>query len=620
MSRRRAVDPRLDAGALPGSGAVIEGVDHAPLEPEHDGRAYCSPLPSPGSGRDRRIAPLVAARGGRPRLPPSPARALGRARAADGGGLHARLPRAGAGRATCPTGTSSTSTVPAACGCWPAVYEVFGTTLGVRARRRLRSSSSASCSACSSLLRPWGPLRRRRRAASSPPSSSSRRSGSPPWRGSAASPSASGRSARRRRLAGAARRSTPPADRGRAAGRRRAARRRRAALPARPRRRHGRARWRRRAVATLAAPRRRLLPRRRRPSACSPYLVHLAMAGPGNVDRGHVHRAGVRPPRRTAPAAAAVARTTSTGSSSGPATLDRAAVAVPRAAGRRRQLSAVAAAAASPAWRPAGRRRAAAPRRDAATAACSSSAAFAVGLLPQALQRADSTHLAWVSCVALRLPARRRRRAARLGAAAARTREPVAAVAVPVVLLLALVPHFTLPHLRRLRRPDVRHAARRAADRARGGRSFHYGRRDAVDAVNELLADRRRAHRARRPPVRRHRRPPQDALQRGVPLLPAPRPRRRRPATSRWTPASPTPTTPAWPTSSRAADVVDPLVDPRRLGRAERLARRSGPTSRTRCSSDDFCLVGSYGDGLVRPRPLRAVRAVLTPRLDVPTG
>ena len=84
-------------------------------------------------------------------------------------------------------------------------------------------------------------------------------------------------------------------------------------------------------------------------------------------------------------------------------------------------------------------------------------ALFCVGLLPQAIQRADSTHLAWVSCVPLGLlpaaviegqrawrPAWRRRRTA------------VLAVAVPVVATLALAPHLRLGGLRRLRRAQLR--------------------------------------------------------------------------------------------------------------------------------------------------------------------
>jgi hypothetical protein len=111
-------------------------------------------------------------------------------------------------------------------------------------------------------------------------------------------------------------------------------------------------------------------------------------------------------------------------------------------------------------------------------------ALFAAGLLPQALQRADSTHLAWVSCVPFglvpaavsellrdRLPGRQR---------------AAVAVAVPALAMLVLVPHFTF-------RSYSDYAAQSFGIRAdagtmeRDGRRFHYGRPDAVRAVNELL-------------------------------------------------------------------------------------------------------------------------------------
>lgn len=112
-------------------------------------------------------------------------------------------------------------------------------------------------------------------------------------------------------------------------------------------------------------------------------------------------------------------------------------------------------------------------------------AVFAAGLLPQALQRADSTHLAWVSCVTFGLlPAavielagglERRRRWTR-----------VVAVAVAPVLLLVVAPHFTYRSYgesvaqtmgRRLRTHAI----------AYEGRTFLYGRQEAADSVNALL-------------------------------------------------------------------------------------------------------------------------------------
>ena len=82
----------------------------------------------------------------------------------------------------------------------------------------------------------------------------------------------------------------------------------------------------------------------------------------------------------------------------------------------------------------------------------------------------------------------------------------------------------------------------------RDGRNFYYGSAEVASAA-QAVTDRLDAEaRARRTPLRRPGRPAAHALQRGVLLLPVPGARRRPPATSRWTPASPTPRTPAWPT------------------------------------------------------------------------
>lgn len=121
-------------------------------------------------------------------------------------------------------------------------------------------------------------------------------------------------------------------------------------------------------------------------------------------------------------------------------------------------------------------------------------AAFATGLLPQALQRADSTHLAWVSCVTFAfLPAA----VVELWPSRATTGSPAgrpdrgrvrtgAAIAVPAVCLLALVPHFTLRTYTEAAGQTFgyRHNAR---SMTYDGRVFRYARADAVDAVNALL-------------------------------------------------------------------------------------------------------------------------------------
>ena len=115
-------------------------------------------------------------------------------------------------------------------------------------------------------------------------------------------------------------------------------------------------------------------------------------------------------------------------------------------------------------------------------------ALFACGLLPQAIQRADSTHLAWVSCVpfalmpaaiAELLPKRSTSRWT------PRWRAGIAALAMPVLLLL-VIPDFTW----RTYADYVAEGfgqARSSGQMRNGDRVFYYGRPDAVVAVNELL-------------------------------------------------------------------------------------------------------------------------------------
>jgi hypothetical protein len=104
---------------------------------------------------------------------------------------------------------------------------------------------------------------------------------------------------------------------------------------------------------------------------------------------------------------------------------------------------------------------------------------LSAGLLPQALQRADSTHLAWVACVPFGfLPA--------LASRWVRDRRLAAAAAVAVPLLL--VPAFTF-------RSYADYVAQtfgvhRLAFRIEHeGRVFYYGRPDVAAAAHALLAD-----------------------------------------------------------------------------------------------------------------------------------
>ena len=170
---------------------------------------------------------------------------------------------------------------------------------------------------------------------------------------------------------------------------------------------------------------------------------------------------------------------------------------------------------------------------------------FAAGLLPQVVQRADTAHLSWVSCVPFGLLPAFLAEAARLRG----TRVAVARVAMLApVRHHAAVPPLHLPLVRRLRgpgrqlrpvgvvgRPPGAQLLLRPAGRAGGGRG-HARRRRAPDRAG------RQGHR-------------RDAATCGA--RPTARPTSttcspsssRAPATSRWTRAWPTPTTRAWRTS-----------------------------------------------------------------------
>jgi hypothetical protein len=116
-------------------------------------------------------------------------------------------------------------------------------------------------------------------------------------------------------------------------------------------------------------------------------------------------------------------------------------------------------------------------------------AALATGLLPQAMQRADSTHLAWVSCVTFAvLPAAlvelRRHWSGRVRPPS--VPRALAALAVPLVATLVLLPDFTWRAYADSVGQTFGH--RRNADvMSHKGREFRYARPDAVDAVNAML-------------------------------------------------------------------------------------------------------------------------------------
>ncbi|MBA2281461.1 MAG: hypothetical protein H0W25_09545 [Acidimicrobiia bacterium] len=109
--------------------------------------------------------------------------------------------------------------------------------------------------------------------------------------------------------------------------------------------------------------------------------------------------------------------------------------------------------------------------------------ALAVGLLPQALQRTDTTHLAWVSCVPFGfLPALAGR------GLRGRPRAPLLAAAAALAIPFFLVPHFTFRSYGDYAAQTFgRH--RLAFPIEHEGRLFYYGRPDVADAAHALLAD-----------------------------------------------------------------------------------------------------------------------------------
>ena len=122
-------------------------------------------------------------------------------------------------------------------------------------------------------------------------------------------------------------------------------------------------------------------------------------------------------------------------------------------------------------------------------------AAFSVGLFPQAMQRPDSAHLAWVGCIGFAvLPAAlvelarawaARRERSTSGPAGARA--GLLGVGAVLVLLLVVAPHFTYRNYAEVTAKTF--GARRLEEVIRhDGREFPYKRDDAVDAVRDLLA------------------------------------------------------------------------------------------------------------------------------------
>lgn len=107
-------------------------------------------------------------------------------------------------------------------------------------------------------------------------------------------------------------------------------------------------------------------------------------------------------------------------------------------------------------------------------------------MLTQSLQRPDTAHFAWVSCVPLALvPVAL---AELLHGRRQVLRTVVAPVAVAVVVLAGLIPHFTLRTYVDLTQQTFGHDVQGFAINNRG-RNFYYGSADVAAAANALVAD-----------------------------------------------------------------------------------------------------------------------------------
>lgn len=112
-----------------------------------------------------------------------------------------------------------------------------------------------------------------------------------------------------------------------------------------------------------------------------------------------------------------------------------------------------------------------------------------LGLMPQAMQRADTTHLAWVSCVTFAfLPAALAEALSHVGPVGLRRRAPWISVAAMALLPLVVIPHFT-----------ARTYADLVDQSASGdvfgypvtyeGRTFYLGAKDIAPAAQRMLEE-----------------------------------------------------------------------------------------------------------------------------------
>ena len=211
-------------------------------------------------------------------------------------------------------------------------------------------------------------------------------------------------------------------------------------------------------------------------------------------------------------------------------------------------------------------------------------ALFSLGCMPQALQRVDSAHFAWVSSVPFGLlPVAFLEVARRAAPWVSPMRLAVATGAAALALVIFVLPAFTATRYAdyALQTFDVhRHSYKIEHD----GRIFYYGKEDRATAANLVVAA--AAHQPARPTaLRRARRPSQDPVQRRLPLLPV-SPPRAGDVLHRDGPGSRQRRRFRARQAARVSRHRDPLEDLGQLERAERLAqvrfRQTGDGARPR--------------------------------------
>jgi hypothetical protein len=111
---------------------------------------------------------------------------------------------------------------------------------------------------------------------------------------------------------------------------------------------------------------------------------------------------------------------------------------------------------------------------------------FAVGTLPQAIQRPDATHLAWVSAVPFGLLPVAFAEWVRLRGGAPRVRAP--ATLVPLIVMLALIPSYTVRWYADYVGQTFGYR-RDSHEISHRDRTFYYGQAEVADAAGVLLND-----------------------------------------------------------------------------------------------------------------------------------